>query len=141
MAATTENSIWFALRSRIETIPLSPLPHRAYPGKDYEPTGADYLSIGGISLAPERRSVGPGSDERVGTLGIVYVAALGRYPQDFTYYLDKAGQIAAHFPKDLPLYHGGVKLQIMDTPHVQDGYREGAYWHVPVTIRWRCFTR
>lgn len=137
MPAATETSIWIALRSRIESLPLSPALPVAYPASTYSPGGEAYLSIGGVTQPPDRRSVGPGSDDRIGTLGIIYVAPLG---QDTAVYTQVAGLIAAHFPKDLALYHGAVTVRVMDSPHVQEGYRDGAMWHVPITIRWRSFT-
>lgn len=134
MAASIETSVWLALRSRIESIPLSPLPPRAYPASTYSPTGAAYLSIGGVSIDPQRVFIGRGAHERNGTLGITYIAPLG---QDSSVYTQIAGLIAAHFPDDLKIRYGDICLRVTSYPTIPGGYREGGYWHEPVTIPWQ----
>lgn len=134
MAASIETSIWLALRSRIETLPLSPSLPVAYPASSYSPDGEAYLSVGGVSLAPERVLVGRGAHERNGTLGLIYIAPLG---QDISVYTQVAGTIAAHFPDDLRLRHGDVCVRITARAHVPGGFRDGAMWHEPVTIPWQ----
>ena len=136
MAATTEVSIWLALKARIETLAAELDLPVAYPASTHSPHGREYLAVGRATAAPQRFSVGRGPHERNGSLIISYVAPLG---QDAAVYEQVAGRIAAHFPEDTKMTHADVSVRVTAWPDVQAGYRDGAYWRVPVVIPVQAF--
>lgn len=134
--ATTETNIWLALRRRIEALPLPAMPV-AWPAAIYEPTiGTPYLSVNNIITPPRRIMVGKGAHDRTGTLTIVLVYPIGA---DVSVSMEIAGNIAAHFPEDYCMAFGGVSVKCRTKAHVQEGYRDGGWWRVPINISWRSF--
>lgn len=130
---TTEALIWEALRGRVESLPLS-LPI-AWPGSVYEPGAGDWLAVGRTTQPPRRMLIARGPHDRIGTLTIAYCALIGG---DSSWYEKRAGLIAAHFPEDLLLPFGGLTVRIREASHVQEGYRDGGWWRVPVNVKWAC---
>lgn len=138
---SVEVSIWLALRSRVESIPLGfPI---AYPGVRFTPPGAPgkpepFLRVGRITVAPLRRYIDSGQHhERTGTLMVTLVHPLNQ-PLVETY--DQyAGIIAEHFKDGTSMEHNGIAVSIPSYPHVLDGYEDDGYWTAPVRIPWRCF--
>ncbi|MBM3604275.1 MAG: hypothetical protein FJX25_05835 [Alphaproteobacteria bacterium] len=131
---SVETEIWEALRTRIKALPL-PLPI-AMPGSIYELGDGEWLAVGRATQPPRRILIAGGPHERIGTLTLAHCAPLGR---DSSWYEQRAGLIAAHFPEDLLLPFGSVTVRVREAPHVQDGYRDGGWWRTPVAIRWACF--
>lgn len=131
---TIETKIWFALRSRVSTLPFSPALPLAYPASAYSPGKDAFVAVDHVPFAPQRVLVGKGEHERTGVLTLTHVAPLG---QELQYYTGAAGKIAAHFPEDLQMKYGGVCVRVVAKPHVMDGYRDGAWFRTPVNIRWR----
>lgn len=52
-----------------------------------------------------------------------------------------AGSIAAHFPADLTLFHGGRKVTISEAPSVAGGFQDTTRnrWLTPITVRFNVF--
>lgn len=140
MTPSIETSIWLALKSRIESLPLTFA--RAWPGQKFEPPRANglpqpFLSIGRVSAAPRRLMVKGGQDnQRTGFLMVTLVHPLG---QNVAVYDELAGKIAQHFVDGTEARFGGVCVSITEYPHVQDGFEENGYWMVPIRVPWRCF--
>lgn len=139
MAASTEASIWLALRSAITTA-AGALPV-AWPDELFTPptSGAEllpYLSVGKVSAPPRRVLIGKGQHDRSGLVTLVYVAQLGN-PSE--YYLQKATVIAAHFVEDTRMRHGSVCLRVSSRPHVADSYRDAGYLRTPIIVPWQAF--
>jgi hypothetical protein len=134
---SVETKIWMALNSRLITLPFSPKLPIVEPGSAFTPNAqSKWLSVGLASQRPTRIVIGAGPDDRRGTMTVTYVAPLN---QHHTVYTEAAAKIAEHFSLDTRIKHDGVCLRIIETPHVVDGYREDAYWRVPVNIRWETF--
>jgi hypothetical protein len=131
----TETSIWLAIKARILSLPILPMPI-AWPASPYSPDGTEYLSVGEANADPLRILIGSGAHDRRGSIIIGLVSPLGQLSE---VYREKAAQIAAHFPEDLHLAHGDVTVRIPSRPTVQAGYRDEPYWRVPVVIPWRAF--
>jgi hypothetical protein len=137
---TIESSIWLALKSRINTLPLT-YP-KAWPGQTFEVPNdgtkmIPYLRIGRVTVAPVRQLVAPGKPQwRSGSLIVTLVYPLG---QDISVYDDIGGQIAAHFADGTQMRYNNVCVSIVEYPHVQEGYEDNGFWTVPVIISWRCF--
>lgn len=136
-----EVSIWLALRSRVESIPL-PFPV-ALPGDPFTPpygsNGLEpFLRVGRITVAPIRRIIANGRPhERTGAIIVTLVHSLNQ-PSVATY--DQyAGIIAEHFADGTCMEHSGIAVSVPSYPHVLDGYEDDGYWTAPVRIPWRCF--
>lgn len=140
MSAKTETSIWLALKSRVESIPI---PYAAaWPGQTFEPpflSGAlqPYLRIGRVTVSPVPQLIDSGRrHDRSGSLIVTLVHPLG---QDVSVYDQIAATIAEHFRDGTAMRYGGVCVSVTSYPHVQEGYEENGYWTVPVSIPWRTF--
>lgn len=140
MSAGIETSIWLALKSRIDTLPLA-YP-KAWPGQTFQVPSAGglpqpFLRVGRVTVAPVGRLIAPGKPhERNGSLMVTLVHPLG---QDVAVYDQIAAGVAQHFVDGMQMRYGAVCVTVRDYPHVQDGYTEDGYWTVPVRIPWRCF--
>ena len=128
---TVEASIHAALMARVETIPGGYA--IAWPGLSFtEP--AEYLDVRHIPNQTERRALhGRYGLNRMGILQITLCAPLGQYE---IVYIEKAGQIAEHFPRDLPLTHDGVTVRIVKADIAQ-GFADGQHWRVPISVYYR----
>lgn len=140
MSAKVETAIWLALKSRIETLPLT---HAvAWPGEVFEAPHAGglpqpYLRIGRASASPVRQLIAPGKPhERTGALVVTLAHPLG---QSVSVYDQAAAVIAEHFRDGTHMTWGGVCVSVTSYPHVQEGYEDNGYWTVPVRVPWRCF--
>lgn len=140
MTPGIETSIWLALKSRIDTLPLA-YP-RAWPGQTFQVPSSGglpqpFLRIGRVSVAPVRQLIADGKPHaRTGSLMVTLVHPLG---QDVAVYDQIASGIARHFVDGTQMRYGAVCVTVRDYPHVQDGYTEDGYWTVPIRIPWRCF--
>lgn len=139
--ASRNLDIWLALRPKIESLSLGsvlwPVWPIAWPGSDYAPVaGVPFLSIAKLSNQPIRRVINRPISDRTGVLVIGAVMPIG---QDPAVYEDCAGRIVDAFQGCI--YRNGVTLQLMSangaTAYPSDGYRDGAWWRVPVSIPWR----
>lgn len=140
MSAGIETSIWLALKSRVDSLPLAY--SKAWPGQTFTPPSGGgkllpFLRIGRVSVAPVNPYLDDGQPSwRSGTLIITLVHPLG---QDIAVYDQIASGIATHFGKGTEMAYAGLTVSVKNTPHVQDGYEDNGYWGVPATIPWRCY--
>lgn len=140
MIAKIETAIWLALKSRVETIPLS-LPF-AWVGQAFTPPYSGnkllpYLSIGRVSGPPSRQLIDYGKPHlREGSLMVTLVHPLG---DDVSVYDQIAGTVAEHFIDGTHMRYGAICLTVPEYPYEQEGYEYNGYWQVPVSIPWRCF--
>jgi len=128
-----ETKILLALKAHIQSLPGGLV--IVHPASVYSPGVSPYVAVGRVTVPPLRVYVGKGQHERTGTLTLSYVAPIG---QDEAVYEEAAASIAAHFPEDACLPFQDVRVRIASAPHVVDGFRDGAWWRVPVNISWRC---
>lgn len=133
MAPTIPTQIWLALRSRIETLPLTPKPPVAYPASSFTPGASAFIAVGLTVATPRRVMIGAGEHDRSGTLTLSYADVIGK---DYSVYAEKAGQIAAHFAEDTAIRYGGACVKVVSAPQPQEGFRDQGWWRMPVVIRW-----
>lgn len=138
---SVETEIWLALKKRVESLPLMPMPI-AWPGRNYIPvSGVQFLSVSEVTIAPRRIIINRSINDRSGTITIVAVQG---FDQDPSAYKETGGIIAKHFASDVCLRYGSVRLHLMseggNTVHVDAGYRDGGWFHTPVIIPWRTWT-
>lgn len=129
-----ERSIWRALKSRIETVPIN-WP-QALPGESYTPDGNPYIRVGKVSAAPARLMLKGGrQNRRDGFIILTLVMPLGMMDSEQSY--QSGGAVAKHFVDGTTMESGGVKVLVTDYPNVMDGYEDGGYWNVNVRIPWQ----
>lgn len=141
MSAGIETSIWLALKSRIESLPLN-YP-KALPGQiKFEPPSLNgkllpFIRVGKVSVAPADPYIDDGNPSwRYGALILALVYPFG---QELEVYEHLASKIATHFAQGTEMEYGELTVVSRSTPHVQDGYEDNGYWAVPVRIPWRCY--
>ena len=133
---TIETQIWLALKSHIETIPLS-LPF-AWPAEKFTAVSDGYIRVGTVTAAPSRVMIPDGHKyTRTGFLMLTLVMPMNQKTAVFT---ELAGQIAAHFNDSVKMRYGSVCVSIESNPQVMDGYMDGGYWNIPIRIAWRTFS-
>ena len=132
---TIETQIWLALKSGIDSLPLSyPI---AWPAEKFTAVMNGYIRVGTVSADPARSIIPDGGKyTRAGFLMLTLVMPMNNDTSVFT---ELAGQIANHFKDTLKMRYGSLCVTITANPHVMDGYEDNGYWSVPVRIPWRCY--
>lgn len=132
-APAIETKIWLALRKRLEEFPTSvPI---AWPGVAFTPT-SKYVRVGFSIIPPERRLIKAGPHDRKGVFSLTPCGVLSTEGESL---LELAGQLADHFPVDVPFCYMDACVCVIAEPHVVGGYQDKGFWNVPVTINWQCF--
>jgi hypothetical protein len=128
---TVEASIHTALMARAETIPGGYAV--AWPGVPFTETD-EYLAVSHLPNNAERVALhGTYGLDRMGILQITLCAPLGKHE---AVYIEQAGQIAEHFPRDLALSSGGVTVRVVKA-ELGPGFADGQHWRVPVSVYYR----
>ena len=139
--ASINLDIWLALKTRVDALSITsalwPVWPIAWPGSDYSPvSGKPFLAVGKVTAQPVRRVINQNISDRTGMLMVSAVMPLG---QDAAVYEDVAGKIVDQFQGCI--YRNGLTMRLMSasgvTAYPTDGYRDGGWWRVPVTIPWR----
>lgn len=130
-----ETQIWLALKSGIDSLPLSyPI---AWPAETFSAVASGYIRVGTVSSSPNPELIATGKKHtRRGFLMLTLVMPM---QPNTSISIDQAGQIAEHFKEGDTVRYGSVCVTITANPHVMDGYEDGGYWNVPVRIPWRTF--
>ena len=136
--ATVEENIEAALLDRLRQLTLSPALPVAWPNRKFDPpAGGAYLRVDHLPNVNERFLLGSAAPHhRRGILQVTAVLPLNQGPTPAT---KIAGEVAAHFPADLALYSGGIKVEITDAPSRAPALRTDVSWNVPVSINYECF--
>lgn len=140
-----ETAIWLALRGRVQALPVSIVPQSAiaWPKRPFtKPTlngqPAPYIEVRHLPNQVGRLMVkGSGPHQRPGILQLDYMSPTGGALDDVQV-TEMAGRIASHFPADMVLSAAGVRVRVERAPDVAQGFADGPYWRVPVSIRWEC---
>jgi len=149
MTATVEMKLKLALETRVATLPVSHQVIWRIDGPVSPPTSgglpAPYIEAHHLPNRNERPFIGANDPHyRHGILQLTLcwpVANIGsgsgkvhRHVLDNT-----AGQIAAHFPTDHPMYEDGVLAKVEKWPDIDPSYRDEPYIRIPVSVRWHSF--
>lgn len=133
MPAQIETSIWLALKERLATLTLPASVTLVMP-KDDAPRKGKYVQVDWLPNTLTRFSLSPtGASRRPGILQLSIMSPLStkEAPEvDF----NLGGEIAAHFPQDLALYYGNVRVKITSPGDVAPSYRESGYWRTPISV-------
>ncbi|ESQ83253.1 hypothetical protein AEAC466_13455 [Asticcacaulis sp. AC466] len=142
MTPGVETRIWLALRQRVTSLPGGLAID--WPGSDFTPPADDGGPLGFVEV---RQVQSPGTriligsqsaSGRAGVLQLSLMVPIARGVADAAV-AEMAGQMAAHFPADLKLRFMGLEVRIERAADIAAGYRDGVYWRVPVSVRWRAY--
>lgn len=135
--ATVEETIEAALFTRVASLSLTPARQVAYPNVPFTPPAAGYVEVLHFPNRPQRVFLrGTDPHFRQGILQLTVVSPLNEGATPAT---KAAGEIAAHFPADLELYKGGLKLKIQAAPRAWPAEKNATSWTVQVDIPYECF--
>lgn len=130
---TIESDIETALFDRVTSLSLTPPLPIAWPNVDYTPpTDGLYLAVQHFPNGVSRYSqTGADPKQRIGILQLTVVTPLNQGASNATLI---AGQIAEHFPADLIMRSGAVKVTVTDAPSIAPAIKTDASWDTPLSI-------
>lgn len=135
---TVESSIESALLVRAAALvadegPLEGLPI-AWPNVAFNRPTTAFLRVTHVPNR-SRRMFLRGSDphQRLGLLQIDVFAPKNKGATPAT---EMAGLVAAHFPADLDLVSGSVKVRVIKAPDVAQAMADDTHWQVPVMVEY-----
>ncbi len=140
-AVGVESQITEALFARLKLLALTPAVPVAWPDTEFPKGGAAkpdlYFEVHQLRTTPAPIGVSAW-DDRAGILqvDVVQKQFVGQIKP--TQYADA---IAAHFPRNLQLPNGSVRVDINEPPAIAAPIPDAPYTRTPVSIRYRCFTR
>ncbi len=129
---TPEAEIVAALMARVKTLTLTPpLPvlYREIPAE----RPASYIEIDHLPSESDRRYLAGGRLDRSGILQLTLCLPIGKHE---VWHRERAGQVAAHFPADLPMTQGLTTVKVFKTD-VGRGLPDGRHWRTPVSVYYR----
>lgn len=134
MTPSVETTIWLAIKSRVDMLSIDKL----WPAERSVPT-REHVSVGRVVATPIRHLIPDGRPhERTGFLMLTHGMPIAQI-QNVAQPIEKAGQIAAHFPDGTKMQMNSICVIVTDYPHVAEGYEEDGWWFTPVRVPWRCF--
>lgn len=138
-----QSKIWFALRARVESLVLIPELPIIWPSQSRDIPSGRCLEVIYMPNRPRRLFLGStDAHERRGILQIGLLSELNaasQYQENFLQQI--AGDIAAHFPCDLPMTYDDITVKVYEAPEVAPAFKDDArkrFVHA-VRIRWELF--
>lgn len=134
MATGIEAVILDGLLTRLGTLTLSPVMTVAYPGLNFTPPSAGYLSVQHFPADAFQIELGDtGRNRFIGNLqvSVFKKAGVGLFPAQ-----EAAAAIAAHFKRGLVITSGSILIRIDTPPIVTAAIMDDPYVQIPVTIRY-----
>lgn len=129
-----------AFIDHLDTLEFSPSLPIAYPGITFPAAGAvkpeNYLTATYLPNVTRTVTIGGGTQQH---RGIFQVSVFWKSGVGLVKPLDIAGQIIGHFPKDLLLYSGAVRVKIDRKPWASSPIQEDDRVQIPVSIPFHCF--
>ena len=134
---TVESDIEAALLARVASLALSPVLPISYENIDFTPPDDGlYAKVQHFPNGVSRYSqTGSDPKQRIGILQLTVVTPLNQGPSNATLI---AGQIATHFPADLAMWSGDVKVTITDAAAIAPAIKTDASWDTPLSIPYFC---
>lgn len=131
---SVETSILQAVKARVATLPMK----SAYPivwstDESYEPSPSQPFL---------RCTWMPNTNARIAKThqrpGILQIDVMGKKTSGEAAAIEVAGQVAEHFPADLPMDFNGIRARVTKAPDVGPVF-VGTHIQVPVSIRVQAF--
>lgn len=110
----------------------------AWPKSNYVPAAEPYLAVTRITAEPQRMTISA-QHRRLMSVVLMLMVPMDDKRTD-EYWTEQATVIAGYFPADLRRTFDGLTVRVTQDPHVSDGFREGAWWQVPIRVRLETFT-
>ena len=126
-----ENALKGAVAVLLPTLP------KAWPNQDFNPSAAGNLPYAACDLVyagTTDDTVDAEHPVTAGTLVVTIVVAKGTSTSTANGHADT---VAAAFPMGRRITAGNKTITITQPPHTREGMPDGAYWRVPVRIRWQ----
>lgn len=133
-----ETSIFQAIKERVDTLPMK----AAYPivwstDESYQPDPSQsYLRVTWLPNINVRMFIGSTDPHQRPSILQIDVRGKKKFGEDVA--IEVAGQVASHFPADLPLFFDGGKMTVQRAPDLGPTF-VGTHIQVPVTIRLEAF--
>lgn len=138
-----ETSIWLALSARVKSLVLDPVHPVSWPNEDFKKpqkdngTPSPYLVVQHFPNKNSRLFLGSTDPQHM--QGILQISIYSSLNQDSSVMSEFAGQVVAHFPTDMQLTNGDIRLRVTKRPDVGQGLRDSTYWMTPVSISYELF--
>jgi hypothetical protein len=133
-----EAEIEDALLYRLSQLVFSPAIPVAYPGVAYDPTGVDtYIEAHFFTAPTDRLAVNTNAPHD--HTGLLQLSLRTKPGQGDISPRILASQILAHFAEDAPIDRNTVRVKVLGRGTAAAGRLDGAWWHIPITIKWQCF--
>lgn len=133
-----ESEIFAALMTRVASFAASPALPVAYPNTAFTPPANQrYIRVQFVPNTTNRALID--SDGPHQHLGLLQVSVYWTKGQGEAGPRAIAAAIADHFPADLRLPSGSVRVRIIKRPDVRDMVVEDAAVQIPVIIEWECW--
>lgn len=131
--ATVEANIHAALMARVESMTDFVI---LWPGIAQPRPAGEHVEVQHSPNASDRRGLsGKAALERRGFLYLAHYAPTGQHE---TVYKERAGLIAAHFPRDLWMEREGVRMRVHKVD-VGRGAEDDGMWRTLVSVDYRGF--
>ncbi len=134
---STESTIEGALFSRVAALLLSPALPVAWPNVSFAKPAGGYLRVTHIPNTSRRLFLASNAPHQ--RLGLVQVDVFVPKNQGASGATEIAGQVAQHFPADLPMRADGLTVRVTKAPDIGPALADDTHWQVPVTIRYEAF--
>jgi hypothetical protein len=137
---SVETSIFQAVKARVDTLPMK----AAYPivwstNKAHSPSPTQpYIRATWIPNV-NRRLFLRGSDPHQ-RLAILQIDVMGIKSHGDDVAIEVAGQIAAHFAADTPMFFQGVKVRVQRAPDISQVIAGDTHLQVPLTVAVESFS-
>lgn len=138
-AVGVESQITEALMTRLAALTLSPVLPVAYPNVAFNPPASGPYLVANAPLRATTQGIGISAwDEHA---GIFQVDVVYRAQDGVIKPTQIADAVAAHFPRNLHLENGSVRVDIDEPPSIAAPVTDAPNLKTPVSIRYRCFKR
>ena len=138
-AVGVESQITEALMEHLSELTLSPVLPVAYPNVPFTPPVSGPYLHAHAPLRATTAAIGISAwDEHA---GIFQVDVVYRAQDGVIKPTQIADAVAAHFPRNLHLENGSVRVDINEPPSIAAPVTDGTNLKTPVSIRYRCFKR
>lgn len=134
--STVEACIHGALMARVESLTLTPVVPVIYPGPEAVRPAGEHIEAHHLPNQNIRRALSSSAPMiRLGYLQLTLCSVLGLFERD---YRERAGQIAEHFPLDLPMTQEGVTMKVTRVD-VQPGRKDETHYRTSVRVYYQGF--
>lgn len=134
---TVEESIEAALFARAASLTFTPALPVSWPNVSFTPPAGPHLKVQHFPNGSQRLFA-KGSNPHI-LAGILQITAVAPLNSGSVPATQMAGKITEHFPADLPMTSGDVRVRVTQRPSQAPPIKTDATWEVPVSIPYEAF--